>query len=599
MSGEQDLQFRGSVLRGVVILAFAVLVVNLFIMQLVLHDRFKDQALKNRQELKRIPAPRGLITDRYGTILADNKYIADITLPRSVMTSSEPDSALLRLLDWFDLDPVATTERLRRQFRESRGRLVLVPNASMPRITTVAERASLLPGVRVESRARRGYLAGPLTAHIVGYVGEVAPADTIGSDHDYRLGDMIGKQGIEATYEAVLRGTSGKRLQEVNARGHTVGREPTFEDPPVKGRNVALTISLPLQQALAAALGPRAGCGVAMSTRTGEVLAAYSNPSFDPNLLTVNMTAEQWDSMVNDPAKPFFNRIAQATYPPGSLYKPVTSLAALYHGVVDTSTFLEPCPGGWQFGDRFFKCWKHSGHGEVDHTDAMVHSCDTYYYQLGLAMDIDKLAEAARAFGLGRPCTTIFPDEAPGLIPDSQWYDRRFGKRGWTRGVLLNNAIGQGEILTTPLQMALLAARLASKGQVPDPIFVLSPAEEVRRPEPLPFDDGHLEWVRSTMWQTVARGTGHAAALDHVPVAGKTGTAQNPHGEDHAWFMCFAPADDPEVALAVIMENAGQGGSEAAPVARTWLDVYFSQSMDTVRSSERLEPQAAKGRGHE
>lgn len=590
MSGDQDLFFRGRILRLVVVLAFLFLVVNLFIMQVPLHDHYKDQALENRQERFRVRAPRGRITDRFGTILADNKYIADITLPRSVMISTGLDSTLGRLMTWFGLDPEETVSRLMSQYGDNRGRLVLVRNASMTQISTVAERARQLPGVRVESRSRRRYLAGPLVAHLVGFVGEVDPSDldTTGLDDGYRQGDMIGKQGVESLYEDVLRGLNGVKLDEVNAQGQIVGRQTVWLQDVGPGQDVALTISLSLQQAMADAIGDRIGCGVAISTRTGEVLAAYSNPSFDPNLLTVSISSEQWKNLVDDPAKPFFNRVVQATYPPGSLYKPVTSLAALSLGIVDTSSVLEPCLGGWQFGDRYFRCWKHSGHGEVNHTEAMVQSCDTYFYQLGLSMTIDQLAEAARALGLGRRCSLIFPEEAAGNIPDSAWYDRRFGKGGWTRGVLMNNAIGQGEILVTPLQMALFSARLATFGRVPDPIFVLSPPEEVRFPAPLPYASSDLLWCRNALWRVVGRGTGTAAAQDSVSVAGKTGTAQNPHGEDHAWFMCFAPVEQPEVSLAIIIENAGHGGSEAAPVASQWLEVYFGQSEDTVLSIDRL-----------
>ena len=590
MSGDQDLYFRGRVLRLVLILAFMVLVVNLFVMQVPLHSHYKDQALENRQERFRVRAPRGRITDRFGTILADNKYIADITLPRSVLSAADEDSSLTRLLTWFGMDPQDARERLERQSRDQRGRLVLVPNASMAQISTVAERSRQLPGVRVESRSRRRYLAGPLMAHLIGYVGEVDPSDldTTRQGEGYRLGDIKGKQGVEATFEDVLRGRNGVKLEEVNAQGHIVGREAVWLQDVVPGEDIALTISLPLQQAMADAIGGGIGCGVAISTRTGQVLASFSNPSFDPNLLTTSISPEQWNVLVNDPAKPFFNRAVQATYPPGSLYKPVTSLAALFHDVVDTNTYLEPCLGGWEFGDRFFRCWKHSGHGVINHTEAMVQSCDTYFYQLGLSLNIDQLAESARALGLGRPVTSIFPEEAAGNIPDTEWYNRRFGKGRWTRGVLLNNAIGQGEILVTPLQMALMAARLATFGAVPDPIFVLSPAEEERHPDPLPFSHSDIAWCRRTLRQVVARGTGKSAAQDSIPVAGKTGTAQNPHGEDHAWFMCFAPLDDPEVALAIIIENAGHGGSEAAPVAGRWLDFYFSQSEDTVMSSDRL-----------
>jgi penicillin-binding protein 2 len=604
VNGDQTLFVRGRLLRLVIILGFLALVINLFTMQVVDHREYRAKALQNRQERFRVRAPRGRITDRFGTILADNKYIADITLPRSVMQATSPDSNLVRLMNWFQLDSDETMERLGRQYRNRRGRLVLVPNASLAQISAVAERSSQLPGVRVESRPRRRYLNGPLLAHILGYVGEVEAADLdthqtrSGRDGlDYRMGDTKGKQGVESTFEEILRGRNGWKLEEVNAQGQIVGRETVWETPVIPGQDVALTISLPLQEAMADALGNRTGCGVAISTRTGQVLAAYSNPSFDPNLLTVSISPEDWSALANDPAKPFFNRAVQATYPPGSLYKPVTSLAALSLDLVDTNTYLEPCLGGWQFGDRFFRCWKHSGHGEVNHTDAMVHSCDTYYYQLGLSMDIDQLAAAARALGLGKRCTSIFPEESPGLIPDRAWYDNRFGKGGWTRGVLMNNAIGQGEILTTPIQMALLSARLASEGRVPDPMFVLSPAEIIRRPDPLPFAASDLQWCNRALRQVVSRGTGSAAALDSIPVAGKTGTAQNPHGEDHAWFMCFAPARNPEVAIAVIVENAGSGSTEAAPVAGQWLDVYFSQSEDTISTSDRFPSSSQIGGG--
>jgi penicillin-binding protein 2 len=585
MTGSGDLGVRGRVLRLAAVALFLLLVVNLFIMQVPMHSHFKDQALENRQERFRVRAPRGRITDRFGTILADNKYIADITLPRSTMTRTGEDSTLVRIIRWFQLDAEKTMSRLRRQYRNGSGRLVVVPNASMGQLSTAAERARQLPGARIESRSRRRYITGSLTAHLIGYVGEVDPADLDTSIQAprYKLGDVIGKQGIEATFEDRLRGESGLKLEEVNAQGHVVGRNTFWVREVQPGQDVALTISLPLQQAMADAVGERPGCGVALSTRTGEVLAAYSYPSFDPNLLTVSITAEQWNALVTDPQKPFFHRAVQATYPPGSLYKPVTSLAAISLGVVDTSSTLQPCLGGWQFGDRFFRCWNHQGHGEVDHTEAMVHSCDTYYYQLGLAMDIDQLGAAARAFGLGQRCTTVFPEESAGLIPDSAWYDRRFGKGRWTRGVLLNNSIGQGEILATPLQMALLAARLASYGEVPSPRFVKDPEEASRIPDPLPFKRESVAWCRRAMFQVVERGTGKAAAVDSVTVAGKTGTAQNPHGEDHAWFMCFAPLENPEVAVAVIMENAGSGSSEAAPVAGRWLDTYFGQSEDTVR----------------
>lgn len=573
----RDLQVRSNLLRGVVITVFLVLIINLFVMMVPRHEYYKSQALENRQVRFKVSAPRGRITDRAGTLLADNMFIADITLGRSSLAEGQPDSTLERLLAWFGLPRAETLERLEVQRERRRSRLVLVPNADPGQIAAVEERGRQLPGVRVESRPRRRYIYGPLFAHMIGHVGEVSEADldTTGDPFGYRQGDMIGKQGIEAAFEDHLRGRVGMKLEEVNASGRIVGREAVWLEDVIPGQDVKLSISLEMQAAMAEVLGDRIACGVAVDVTNGEVLAAYSNPSFDPDMMTQNISPEEWDKLVNDPAKPFFNRAVQAVYPPASLYKPVTSLAGLRAGVVDTDTHFEPCLGGWTFGDRYFRCWKRSGHGDVDHADALVESCDTFYYQLALLLDIDRMARAARAFGLGRTCTGIFPEESSGNVPDTEWYDRRFGKNRWTRGVLLNNAIGQGELLVTPLQMAVFCARLATGGTTPDPIFVIEPASPPRRPDPLPFSREHLAWVRRTLRAVVDRGTGHAGAVEGVAVAGKTGTAQNPHGEDHAWFMAYAPADAPEVAIALIVENAGGGGAQAAPLASEWLTRYF------------------------
>ncbi len=595
---EREHLIRRGIFRTVVIILFMILVGNIFVMMVPRHSYYKDQALENRQVRFRVRAPRGLIMDRDGVILADNTYIADITVPKNSLGSDGPDSTLTRLINWFDLPPEATLARLREQKETGhRGALVLISNASMPQIAAIEERGRQLPGVRVEARPRRRYLFGELFAHVIGYVGEVVRADldTTGDSTGYRIGDMIGKQGIESSLENLLRGGSGIKLEEVNASGRVVGRRPVWLQDVTPGKDVTLSVSLALQHRMAEAIGERTACGVAVDTRSGEVLAAYSHPAFDPNLMTVPISAEQWNTLSGNPEKPFFNRIVQATYPPASLYKPVTSLAGLANGVISTSSILEPCLGGWQFGNRYFRCWKRAGHGLVDHTQAIVQSCDTFYYQLGLRLELDQLAAAARSLGLGRVCTKVFADEASGNIPDTAWYDKRFGKGKWTRGVLLNNAIGQGEILVTPIQMAVLTARLATSGRTPDPVFVINPRSPAKLPDALPFRESDLAWVRRTMELVVSEGTGKAAKLDSIDVAGKTGTAQNPHGDDHAWFMCFAPVKNPEVAMVVIVENAGHGSSEAAPVARKWLEAYFAVG-DSLPSLPA--PVLVNGRGH-
>lgn len=571
-----DFSVRHAVLRTIIIVAFAILAVNLFHLTVIRHSYYQDQALENRQDRFRVRAPRGRIYDREGNLLVANLYIADITVPRKCLTPAGPDSTLNRLIEWFGLDRWETLDRLQQQAAR-KDQLVLVPDASPSRIFTVEERGRDLPGVKVVTHSRRQYLFGSLFAHAIGYVGEVGPADLDSTTNIYSQGDYIGKMGVEEAMEPALRGVAGIKLEEVNAAGRIVGQKPIWVRDVVPGTDVEVSLSLRLQQRLAAAVGDRPACAVALDVRTGEVLAAYSSPSFDPNLMSGALTTAQWNELISNPDKPLFNRITQATYPPASLFKTITSLAGLNGGHIGTASVLESCGGGWTYGGRYFRCWKKGGHGTLDHTQALVNSCDTFYYQLGMRLQVDELAAAARAFGLGSRVTTEFGDEVKGNVPDSAWYDKRVGKNKWSRGVLMNTSIGQGELLVTPMQMAVVAGRLATGGTMPDPTFVRSPAPTRRQPRPLPFRTEHLAWVREAMRRTVAEGTGRAARLKTVEVAGKTGTAQNPHGEDHAWFMCFAPAQSPEVAMAVIMENAGHGGSEAAPIAGAFLATYFHE----------------------
>ncbi len=592
----QSRTLRGNIFRGGVLFLFGILGLNLFIMQVPRHDYYQSQALENRQVSFPIKGPRGRILDREGNILADNQYLADITLPAAALREDGPDSTLRRLLEWFDLSPPETLDRLRQQKAAGRDPLVLIANASMQLCAAVEEYRQELPGVRVDARARRRYLHGPLFAHVIGYVGEVGQADIdAAGDGVYRRGDLIGKLGVEKACEELLRGRNGEKIMEVNASGQIVVSQPLWRQRVKPSADVTLTLALALQESLAAQIGERTGCGVALSLPAGEVLAAYSSPSFDPNLLTATISPAEWQELSSDPDNPFFNRVIQATYPPGSLYKPITSLCGLAQDQIGTRSVLEPCRGGYLYGDRVFHCWDRGGHGDLDHELALVHSCDVFYYQLALRLDIDQLHETAVAFGLGRPCGDLFPEEVAGHIPTAAWYDGRFGRGKWTRGVMLNNAIGQGEILVTPLQMANLVALIATSGRVAAPRFLLGSEPVFRQRVELNPHLDHLAWVRSCLEQVVDVGTGTAAHLAGIAVAGKTGTAQNPHGDDHAWFMGYAPAGTPEVALAVILENAGHGGAKAAPVAGRWLWSYFDWAARAIAS--RPDPMAAASVG--
>lgn len=579
MAGDRDL--RAQIFRGIILLMFSALALNLFIMQIIDHQEYKAQSVENRQVRIRVRPPRGVISDRDGFPLADNIYIADITLPRTALKEGQPDSTLQRMIAWLGLPPEATLARLQQQLDRGRDRLAVVSNATMPQIAVVEERRRQLPGVRVETRPRRRYLHGPLLAHVIGYVAEITPEELQAAARQevYAQGDLIGKSGIELHAEKSLRGLAGVKIEEINALGRFVGQNSRWLRDVIAGRDLTLTLSLALQESLAAAMDGRTGGAVAIALPSGEVLAAYSGPAFDPNDFTTGISNQEWQRLRDDPERPLFNRIAQATYPPGSPYKIVTSLCGLQNGVVGPQSTMErSCIGGYQFGNRFFRCWKKEGHGLLDHEWALARSCDTYYYQLGLRLKIDQLRQTALALGLGRATGGPFVNEAAGNIPSSAYYDQKFGRGRWAQGVMLNNAIGQGEILVTPLQMALMTAIVATSGRVSTPRFVPAPRGEPPAPPGVPgIDEAHLQWVRRSMLKVVEEGTGGRARVKGVTVAGKTGTAQNPHGEDHAWFVCYAPAENPEVALAVLLEHAGGGGANAAPVAARWLASYFAR----------------------
>jgi penicillin-binding protein 2 len=587
MERPQIVQTR--ILRGLILVLFAVIVTDLFYLQVTRHEHYQGQSLQNRQIRTRVKAPRGRILDRSGEILADNIYIADITLPRSSLSIAGPDSTLEKIVTWLNLDRDRVYERLMNQLESGWSRLLVIPNADMSQIGVIEERAAELPGARVVARSRRRYIYGSLFTHLIGYVGEVRrdELDTESELPFYTPGDVIGRQGIESHFESQLRGQPGAVLQEVNAAGRVVGHRVVELVPVISGNDVQLTLSLALQDSLTAALGDRPGCAVAMSLPSGEVLAAVSAPVYDPNMFTTGISNRDWDRLLNDPAHPFLNRVVQAAYPPASPYKIVTSLSALENGVVDYHSHFDPCYGSYRFGNRDFGCWKRSGHGETDHAEALIHSCDVFYYQLGQQLTLEQIRETALKLGLGKSTGSPLGGEISGNVPDSDWYDERYGPRRWTRGVLLNNAIGQGELLVTPLQMAVMTGRVATGLADLNAHFVLDPDAPPVTTRPLDLEPSHLSWVRQTMARVVDTGTGTRARLEAIEVAGKTGTAENPHGEDHAWFICFAPASKPEVAMVVILENAGHGGVVAAPVAARWLSAFFGESrMASPRSGE-------------
>jgi len=324
---------------------------------------------------------------------------------------------------------------------------------------------------------------------------------------------------------------------------------------------------------------------VGLEVRTGAVLCLVSRPEFDPNIFIGPIDPNSWEALVANPSKPFFNRVIASCYPPGSVFKPVVALAALSSQLVSPTTTLEPCTGRFRYGNRVFKCW--STHGRVNLLEAIAQSCNSYFYQLGLKLGLDSLAAYCQRLSLGQPTGIDLPGENAGKIPSRSWLDSHYGKGKWTSGVLLNFAIGQGEIMTTPLQLAQVYATIANNGSCYQPYLVGridSCGHTVMTTKPrvrtVAIDPAHLKAVKLALTRVVEYGTGRAAQSQEIAIAGKTGTAQNPPKPDHAWFVGYAPAEDPEVVFAVLVENAGHGGVVAAPIVGQLVRAWWSNRQE-------------------
>ena len=394
----------------------------------------------------------------------------------------------------------------------------------------------------------------------------------------YSYDDQIGKRGIERIFEDRMRGHKGVRYIEVNAKGREVGIFPEKTDPPISGEDLRLTLDWRVQHAAEHAFADSMrGSLIAMHPQSGEIIAMVSKPGFHPQSIR---DPKAWQRLQTDPSKPLLNRSLKGEYPPASVFKMITSIAALDMGIIKADEYrLRPCTGGMVLGDRRFRCHNKNGCGPVNMRQALVKSCDVFFYQLGLKVGIDDWHRYAAMFKFGELTNIDIASggdgEARGLLPNHAYYKQRHGF--WTGGNMLNLTIGQGELLATPLQVARYTSALAT-GQLPTP-HVIKGAQGGTTS--LPLSKEVIKTVRSMMIDVVNSpgGTGHRARLPDIVVTGKTGTAQNPHGEDHAWFIAYAPAENPRIAIAVIVENGGSGGSVAAPIAHKTLEAYFEHTV--------------------
>ncbi len=560
---------RLRVARLVLWAVVGVIVVAFFRAQILEHGRYQLQSESNRLRPIPLPAPRGVITDRAGNVLAEN--VPGYTVSLLPAPEATLRTTLMRIAPVVRLDTAGIERVLARYRRAPYHPALVLADAPFAVVSALEERRLTIPGLVVQTEPKRYYPDSALAAHLVGTVGEVTEAERAQRRFAaVRLGGLVGKDGLERAYDDSLRGADGVRFVEVSALGHMVreaGAAPTLR--PVPGSVLHTTIDLDLQRYIARIFpaGQR-GAVLALNPNTGEVLALYSAPGFDPNAFVGGVNPGYWRSLNESESHPLFDRAIQARYPPGSTWKLAIAAMALRRGLVTLKSRMPiPCRGGLQYGNRFFRCWMAEGHGDLTLTEAITQSCDVYFYQLGLKLGLTSLLDDAGAWGFHSRTGIDLPGEIPPDFPTgTEYYDRLYGERRWTSAVTLNLAIGQGENAQTLVNMVRFYQMLASDGRARTPYLVHAAAgSDVS----LDLTPDQLAGLREAMISVVERGTARGAArIGAFTIAGKTGTAQNPHGPAHGWFIGFAPADKPEIVVGAIIEFAREGPYVAPLVAR-------------------------------
>jgi penicillin-binding protein 2 len=584
-----DIARRARVASWATAAVFAVLLGAFFRTQVVQNSRYALQSEENRLREVPLPAPRGIIYDRRGQIIAENVpgYSVSLLSP----SADSLRASLQRLAQIITLTPEQIDLSVRRYRRAPNRPTVVLADAPFDVISVLEERRVEFPGLIIQSAPKRYYPEGPAVASFVGYVGEITESELSAPRyHGYKAGQQIGKGGLEKQYEDSLRGREGVRFVEVDARGRVVREAGAREDLLPKPADPLYTnIDLDLQKYVASIFGDSLqGGAIAIDPKTGGVLALYSAPSYDPNRFIGGIPPELWKQLNSDPRRPLYNKVIQGRYPPGSTWKLATATIALQQGLVTLDDRMPvPCTGGYQFGNRYFRCWEKKGHGDITLSRAIAVSCDVYFYQLGLKLGLSKLVAGGVSLG-GRDRTGIdLPDESRPVFPYAdaeEYYDRRYGKRGWSQAVVLNLAIGQGENDQTVVNMGRFYTALATDGMAAKPEIVRRKPERTRV---FQLSEQQMLGIREAMAGVVAAGgTAASAQIKGVVLAGKTGSAQNPQDRqhDHAWFVGFAPAEDPKIVVAVMLEFGGHGyraARIASKIVQAYLKVAPTQLLNT------------------
>jgi penicillin-binding protein 2 len=609
----KQLKKRIDIATAVIIFFIALLIARIWFLQIHMGTDYEGMSENNRIRVQDIAAPRGNILDRHERIIITNRPRFNVVWTRE--DAPDPDAVVKQLAKILDEDISVLLDRIRAGADHPRYMPTrLKEDIDWKTLVYIENNHYDLPGVRIEVLPSRDYLYKDLASHIIGYLGEINPAELEklkagGSEG----GDQIGKMGVEKLFENVLRGEKGRNYLEVDVHGFEQQQIKIQE--PLPGNDIQLTIDVDIQQTAEQALADKAGAIVVMEVNSGKIIALASTPPLRLEDFIGGISSKSWNELLNNPLKPLINKTIQGQYPPGSTYKIITALAALSEKVVTPDSVFY-CSGSFFFGNRRYGCWKRGGHGAVNLHRALMESCDVYFYNVGQKLGVDALARYAQRFGLGRETGIELEHEKAGLVPTSDWKLKKY-KEAWQEGETLSVAIGQGFNLATPLQICLMTSAMVNGGNLYKPLLI----EAVKDPEGttlqkfLPVavasDLGNKEWLGLIKDALVAvvndkHGTAKGAKLKEVTVGGKTGTSQVvrlsqlkdlsekdiPYKyRDHAWFTAFAPAEKPEIAVTVMIEHGGGGGANAAPVAKIVLERYF-ELQGVLPSEDESQPVA-------
>ena len=556
-----------------------ILIFRYFQLQILNFDKYSKKANTNRIRKVTLPSPRGLILDRNGKILVDNipTYILN-AIPGEL---SKRNEKFQFISDIINVDHNIILKNFQKYYR---GRFIptrLAKDLSFEQISKIEENKLNLEGIYYQQFPERAFPSSVNASHILGYVKEVDRdiRNSLKRKNDYELGDVIGWSGLERNYENSLKGMHGIQFFQVDALGREVGYVDDFPPrDPEPGVDIVTTIDLDIQNALETVMNNKRGVIIVGLPKTGEILGAVSMPDFEPELFTGRITESDWSQILNHPDKPLVNRFNQGLYPPGSIVKMITEVA-LMNNVNFNPMDKFKCDGSFQFGDRLFGCWYTQGHGNMDLSSAISLSCDIYFYKTIKFYDFDKLSSFYKMFGFGKPTGVDIQGESQGVVPTIDYMNKRYGRSGWSKGALLNYCIGQGELLVTPMQVFNYTNLLATKGNTYKPHFVKNKA--LVKADTIKISNDTWDKIIIDMGKVIydEKGTGKGAdpLNKNAKIFGKTGTAENPHGEDHAWFIGWMEYFEKNYSIVVLCENSGSGGAIAAPIAKNIFEkiIYF------------------------